>query len=391
MKQLDAAHPQLREARPTSLTATIDEPVGQLDVETVVKASQALSSEIDLPTLIEKLMRLAVEHAGAERGLLILLRSDEPRIEAEATTRHGTAVVTVRQRSLTPSDLPQSALHYVIRTREPVVLGDAAVRNLYSEDDYVRRKRPRSVLCLPIVKQAKLVGALYLENRLTPHAFTSDRVAVLEMLASQAAISLENATLYRELRVTIETIPAFVSSTLPDGSVDFVSHSWVDYLGCSREEIMAGWQSRIHSEDVERVLNNWAAALAAAEPFEIETRIRRADGTYRWFLSRAAPLHDDDGHIVKWYVTAFDIEDRKQAEESLRRSRAYLHTAQRLGRIGSVAMNTSSGECIASPEFLRIFGFDPDKDRPTLDMFRERVHPDDLLTFSESRAKPGRT
>ena len=172
VKQLDATYPQLREARTTSRTATIDEPVGQLDVETMVKASQALSSEIVLPTLIEKLMRLAVEHAGAERGLLILLRSDEPRIEAEATTRHGTAVVTVRQRSVAPSDLPQSALHYVIRTREPVVLGDAAVRNLYSEDDYVRRKQPRSVLCLPIVKQAKLVGALYLENRLTPHAFT---------------------------------------------------------------------------------------------------------------------------------------------------------------------------------------------------------------------------
>ena len=129
-----------------------------------------------------------------------------------------------------------------------------------------------------------------------------------------------------------------------------MSHSWVDYLGCSREEIMAGgWQSRIHSEDVERVLTNWGAALAAAEPFETEVRIRRADGTYRWFLSRAAPLHDDDGHIVKWYVTAFDIEDRKQAEESLRRSRAYLHTAQRLGHIGSVAINVLLGRvhCLA--------------------------------------------
>src|SRR5207244_2788669 len=119
--------------------------------------SQALSSEMVLPKLIEKLVRIAVEHAGAERGLLLLLRGDEPQIEAEATTGHGRAQVTVRQTAVTPSDLPQSALHYVIRTRERVVLDDASVSDLYSEDEYVRQKRPRSVLCLPIVKQTKLV------------------------------------------------------------------------------------------------------------------------------------------------------------------------------------------------------------------------------------------
>ena len=224
VKQLDARYPHLHEERaPTSLTATIGTPVGQLDVETVVKASQALSSEIVLPTLIETLMRIAVEHAGAERGLLILLRGDEPHIEAEATTRHGRAEVTVRQTAITPSDLPQSALHYVIRTRERVILDDASVRNLYSEDEYVRRKRPRSVLCLPIVKQTKLVGALYLENNLTPSAFTSDRVAVLELLASQAAISLENANLYSDLQRS----EAAIRASERESSSDHRHHSWV--------------------------------------------------------------------------------------------------------------------------------------------------------------------
>ena len=181
-------------------TATIGTPVRQFDVESVVKASQALSSEIVLPKLIEKLMQIAVEHAGAERGLLILLRGEEPQIEAEATTGHGRAKVSVRKAAITPSDLPQSALHFVIRTRERVVLDDASVGNLYSEDEYVRQKRARSVLCLPIVKQTELVGVLYLENNLTPRVFTSDRVAVLELLASQAAISLENASLYSDLQ-----------------------------------------------------------------------------------------------------------------------------------------------------------------------------------------------
>src|SRR5712664_1796727 len=200
VKQLDEQYPHLHEERlPTSTTSTIGTPVRQLDLETVVKASQALSSEIDLPKLIEKLMRIAVEHAGAERGLLVLLRGDEPQIEAEATTGHSRARVSVRQAAVAPSDLPQSVLHYVIRTRERVVLDDASIKNLYSEDEYVRETRPRSVLCLPIVKQTNLIGALYLENNLTPRAFTSERVAVLELLASQAAISLENARLYADL------------------------------------------------------------------------------------------------------------------------------------------------------------------------------------------------
>src|SRR3984885_1156632 len=201
VRQLDAQHPRLREDQTRGVfIATTGTPVAQLDVEAVFKASQALSSEILLPKLIEKLMRLAVEHAGAERGLLILLRDDKPQIETEATTGHERAAVTVRRTAITPSDLPQSALHYVIRTRERVLLDDASVENFYSQDEYLRRKHPRSVLCVPIVKQSKLVGVLYLENNLTPRAFTSDRVAVLELLAAQAAISLENAGLYSDLQ-----------------------------------------------------------------------------------------------------------------------------------------------------------------------------------------------
>ena len=142
VKQLDELYPHLHEQRlPTSTIFTIGTPVRQLDVETVVKASQVLSSEIVLPKLIERLMRIAVEHAGAERGLLILLRDDKPQIEATAISR-GTVEVSVRQAVIVPLDLPKSALQYVLRTRERVVLDDASVRNLYSEDEYVRAKRP---------------------------------------------------------------------------------------------------------------------------------------------------------------------------------------------------------------------------------------------------------
>ena len=98
-----------------------------------------------------------------------------------------------------PSDLPDSLLYYVIRTQESVILDDASTQNLFSEDEYIRQRYPRSVLSLPLVKQAKLMGVLYLENSLVPRVFTPKRLAMLEMLASQAAISLDHARLYAEL------------------------------------------------------------------------------------------------------------------------------------------------------------------------------------------------
>src|SRR6202795_2185577 len=201
VRQLEQLHPHLRDAPvPASPTATIGAPAEQLDVGTVVKASQAVSGEIVLGELIKTLLRMAIEHAGAERGLLILFPGDEPRIAAEATTGRGQVEVTLRQTAVSPAELPESVLQYLIRTRESVILDDALAQNPFSADEYICRKHARSVLCLPLVKQAKLIGVLYLENNLASHVFTPARISVLELLASQATISLENARLYNDLR-----------------------------------------------------------------------------------------------------------------------------------------------------------------------------------------------
>ena len=344
VKQLDTLHPHLHQERTPTSAATIGTPVKELDVETVIKASQALSSEIVLARLIERLMRIAVEHAGAERGLLILLRGDEPQIEAQAVTGHGRVDVTVRRMAVTSSDLPQSALHYVLRTGERVVLDDALVANLCSEDEYVRRKRPRSVLCLPIVQQTKLVGALYLENSLTPRAFTSDRVAVLGLLASQAAISLQNARLYSDLqrnedrlRRVIDTIPAHVWSTTPDGTVDFINQRLMESTGLSLEDLLCqGWESIVHRDDRASYADERRASLAAGEPMESEIRIRMANGNYRWLLTRNVPLRDELGTIIKWYGTGIEIEDRKRAEEQLRQAQLDLGHVNRVTTMGEL-------------------------------------------------------
>jgi predicted ATPase/GAF domain-containing protein len=200
VRQLDEVYPQLREQEPIpGQTSRIGTPVEHLDLATVIKVSQAVSSEIVLEKLIDTLMRTAIEHAGAERGLLILQRGSEQRIDAEATTSGETIIVRLREPFVTEAVVPESIIHYVVRTRESVILDDASVQNPFSADTYVRQHRARSILCLPLINQGKLTGVLYLENNLTPNVFTPTRIAVLKLLASQAAISLENTRLYHEL------------------------------------------------------------------------------------------------------------------------------------------------------------------------------------------------
>jgi len=123
------------------------------------------------------------------------------------------------------------------------------------------------------------------------------------------------------LRLVIDAIPALVLSARPDGSVDFINQRWLEYTGLKSEELQGwGWRSVLHPEDVETFVAELRAALAAGEPFENEARIRRADGAYRWFRIRNAPLRDDQGNVIQWYGTGHDIEDRKQAEDALQKA-----------------------------------------------------------------------
>ncbi len=200
VRQLEAQYPYLTHEQPASdPTHTVMTPFEHLDLSTVLKVSQAVQGEIDLEKLIAAIMRLGLEHAGAERGLLIFPHGDAYRIEAHARSSHEGMTVDLRQESVEAGKLPLSVFQYVLRTRERVLLQDAAAENEFAHDEYLRRHHARSVLCMPLLKQARLAGILYLENNLTSDAFTPARMALLEVLASDAAISLENARLYHEI------------------------------------------------------------------------------------------------------------------------------------------------------------------------------------------------
>jgi PAS domain S-box-containing protein len=165
-----------------------------------------------------------------------------------------------------------------------------------------------------------------------------------------------------ELREVIETIPAMAFTARPDGTNAFANRRWQDYTGLPAEEMISslGWQSTVHADDCERHIHKWRASLASGEPFENEVRHRSANGEHRWFLIRAVPLRDEHGNILNWYGILTDIEDRKNAEEALRKSEAYLAEAQRLSKTGSWAYNPAAEKSIYwSEEMRRIFGFDP--------------------------------
>jgi PAS domain S-box-containing protein len=191
----------------------------------------------------------------------------------------------------------------------------------------------------------------------------------------------------KELRDVIDTIPATVWSTLPDGSNTYVNRHTVEYQGLSAEQMAgSGWQAVIHPDDLARHLGKWTEAIATGKPLENEVRLRRSDGQYRWHLDRGVPLRDEDGNIVKWYGVVTDIEDRKSADEALQRSQFYISEGQRVAHMGSWAFNADGFEYWSS-ELFRIYGLDPDGKPPTVEEYLALVHPEDRAFMKQGIAK----
>ncbi|MDM8565646.1 SpoIIE family protein phosphatase [Candidatus Halobeggiatoa sp. HSG11] len=199
VKDLEAKYPQLLTTPKTlSMNVTQLQTSTVLDLDSVTKASQTLAEEIVLSNLLEKIMRIVIENAGAERGLLIL-RNDESEWVIEAEGLLNSQKVTILQSISIEGYLPISIVNYVTRSNEPVVLANAIQIGIYTKDKYIRQHQLKSILCSPILHQGQVIGLLYLENNLMEGAFTEARLKIVDMLSSQAAISLENALLYRIL------------------------------------------------------------------------------------------------------------------------------------------------------------------------------------------------
>jgi PAS domain S-box-containing protein len=343
VRQLDQLYPQLKEEPSSDARGIIGAPVEHLELATVLKVSQAVSGEIVLEKLIATLLRTAIEHAGAERGLLIVPRGAELRIQAEANTSGSSVMVRLRETPVSAAELLESVVHYAARTQESVVLDDAAAGNPFSTDEYIRQKHARSILCLPLVKQGTVVALLYLENHLAPKVFTPARMAVLEVLASEAAMSLENSRLYRELQERDAQIRRLVDANIigitlwdRDGRILEANDAFLAMVGYDREDLVAG-----HVRWRELTPAAWHAAEAQARaelaatgrcaPFEKE--YVRKDGGRVPVLVGAAVFEGRQDEGVSFVL---DLTERKRAEAAWHQAQAELAHVARLTTLGEL-------------------------------------------------------
>jgi PAS domain S-box-containing protein len=305
-------------------------------------------------------------------------------IEADATTSGETIIVHLKEASVAEAAVPESIIHYVVRTRESVILDDASAQHPFSADTYIRQHHARSILCLPLINQGKLIGLLYLENNLTPHVFTPTRIAVLKLLASQAAISLENTRLYRDLEEREARIRRLVDANIVgifiwnlEGEIIEANEAFLQMVGYSREDLTwrrlrwtdltpADWRDRDERAIAE------LKATGILQPFEKE--YFRKDGDRVPVLIGAAIFEGSENEGVAFVL---DLSERKRSEEALRRSEAYLAQAQRLSRTGSFWWKVSSEELIWSDEAFRVMGYDRTM-RPSVELVFKRVHPEDI-------------
>ncbi len=172
--------------------------VYEIDLTTVIRASQALAGEIIIERLLEQLMKTVIENAGAQQGFILLHRNDQWVIEAEKSVNQEVSLLQSSSVA-TETRVPMTIINYVTRLKESVILNDASHEGSFTQDPYILQHQPKSILCIPLLKQGELIGILYLENNLTTNAFTPSRVEFLGIISAQAAISIENSHLYEQL------------------------------------------------------------------------------------------------------------------------------------------------------------------------------------------------
>jgi predicted ATPase/signal transduction histidine kinase len=328
---------QYRSVEEPSMAPTWTDSLAQLDVKVVVAALQAVSSSLELEKLIEALMKGALQHATAERGLLVLL-ADEPRIRARATSQASAILVTPDDSPVSPELLPESILRYVLHSSNRLSIEDGVVPAPFREDAYFRRQQVRSLLCLPIVVRGKAVGALYLENTLTWQTFSARELAVLDLIASQAAISLENARLYTGLHQAQQRM-ARAEHVSRTGSFSWRAQTqeldWSDELkaiyGFAERPTIEQIRERTHPED--RALFDSTVSDSARYSDQItELRLLMPGGTVKHLEVFSSSLTADE------YVgTVRDVTETKKAEAALQRTQAALTDMTRVASLGEMA------------------------------------------------------
>ncbi|MEG3970046.1 AAA family ATPase, partial [Microcoleus sp. T2B6] len=332
---LETRYPQLLSAilvgrKPTKTTPTVTTKGSgsNLDITTVMKASQAISGEILLDKLLSKLMKILMESAGAQRGSLILSSQEKLLIEAEGTINSQQVTVLQSIPVDTCQELSSAIVNYVARTQESVVLDDAVREGQFTNDPYIRKNQPKSILCVPLINQSQIVSIVYLENNLTAGSFTPERVELLKLLSGQAAISIQNSKLYTEVRESenrlaqfLEAIPVGVSVLDASGKFYYSNRVAIQLLGkgvipeVTSEQIpevyqvyQAGTEQEYPSAELPAV-----RALRGENATADDMEIHQGDKIIP-IEAWGTPIYDEKDNISYAIVAFQDITERKKAE-----------------------------------------------------------------------------
>jgi PAS domain S-box-containing protein len=401
VKDLETRYPQFfsqsSRAASTSIPITAETIINPLhtafDLAAVMKASQAISREIELKQLLRSLMQILIENAGAQTGYLILENSGEWSIAAacELNADEKACATQVLQSMPIADQLPESIIQYVIRTLEPVALNDATREGAFINEPYIQQNQPQSIFCLPLLNQAKLVGVLYLENRLATGVFTPERSQVLQLLSTQAAIAIENANLYSELQAKESKITQFLEAIpVGIGIVDATGRLYYTNQ-CGNQLVGKETDTSIAPEQFSEVYQLYVAGtdqIYPAESLPIVRALRgehirtedieiRRDHVSILLEARGTPVFDQQGNITHAIATFQDITERKQAEKlladynctleqqvaertaALQRSEAKFRAIFENSQVGIVRVRISDGLILnANQRFANLFGFD---------------------------------
>jgi PAS domain S-box-containing protein len=285
--------------------------------------------------------------------------------------------------AVTPSELAETVLHFVVRTQESVMLDDASVPNQFSADEYIRQKHSRSILCLPLVKQAKLTGVLYLENNLTAHAFTPARIAVLKLLASQAAISLENARLYNDLQGEnserkraedeLRRSEAYLAEAqrlsltgsfgcnVSTGEI-FWSDETYRIVGLDRgsKPTLREVFQRVHPEDIARVRETLDRGIQSGIDLDFEHRLLMPDGSVKHVRVVGRPLRQDASGDLEFVGAVTDITERKQLEGQLLEGQQRFRLLAESSLTGIYLIQEGRFRYV-NPVMARMFGYETEE------------------------------
>lgn len=339
VRDLETQYPQflsIKSANSITASTTISTTISTLtkstsqwlDLNSIMKAAQTLSGEIVLSRLLEKMMRIVIENAGAEKGLLLLSQGEQWFIEAEGRIDCDAVSVLQASRVQEGVALPVSLVSYIVRTQESLVLNNASTDGLLVRDRYIKQHQIMSVLGLPLINQEQLIGILYLENNLTAGAFTTDRLETLNLLSAQIAISIQNAKLYAEIQTKertltqfLEAVPVGIGILNHTGQVHFINKTGQQWLG----------QDIVNINDTQSLSATYQLYLAETEEFYPDAQlpiVRALQGEHTHIddleihhaertipvEAWGTPIYDQQGNILYAISTFLDISERRQAE-----------------------------------------------------------------------------